>query len=316
MFSEVCSFTDPQQHASSILGWNQIYDQLSRGGLKSELQQVSADRFQIFREVLDKSVVQHGSAPKGRLCIAMSLGAGRAPVVQGREVGAHSVVLLRDGEEFLLHAPAGTCLFAANVDTVRFAKLAALELSTEQLSLLQTMPQVGISDRVLQRFQQRIHPVFKCLLDRSGDDISVASEKVLEDTLLDAFLDLFSNAKEEERRGRQGNIAVSSYLVKRSQELALSSSATPLTILDLCEQLRVSRRTLQKSFQVIAGIRPVEYLRSVRLNAVRRRLNSTLASQYNVGEIAAEMGFYHLSHFAGSYRELFGEYPSQTQRAH
>lgn len=313
MFTEVRTFNDPQKHAGSILGWQQIYDQLGRGCLSSELKQVSADRFQIFQEVLDKRVVQHGCAPKGRFCIAMSLGSGNAPVVQGHQVGAHSVVLLRDGEEFVLHAPEGTHFFAINVDTVRFAKLAAFELSNDQLIRLKTVPQINVDDAVLLRVQQRIYPLFRHLLEQKGA-ISAASEKMLEDTLHNALLDLFSNASDEVRC-RRSNFAVSAYLVKKCQELADASGDTPLSILDLCEQLRVSRRTLQNSFQAVTGTRPVEYLRNLRLNAVRRRLITTHAAQINVGEVAVEMGFFHLSHFAAHYRALFGESPSETPRA-
>ncbi|MNG10057.1 HTH-type transcriptional regulator CdhR [compost metagenome] len=88
-----------------------------------------------------------------------------------------------------------------------------------------------------------------------------------------------------------------------------------MSILDLCEQLRVSRRTLQNSFQAVTGMRPVEYLRNLRLNAVRRRLITTRAAALNVSEIAVAMGFFHLSHFAAHYRALFGESPSDTPRA-
>ncbi|AXA54166.1 helix-turn-helix domain-containing protein [Pseudomonas thivervalensis] len=311
MFAEVRTFNDPQQHAGSILGWQQVYDQLGRGCLSSELRQVCAERFQIFQEVLDKRVVQRGCAPKGRLCIAMSLGG--APVVQGHQVGAHSVVLLRDGEDFVLHAPEGTHFFAANVDTVRFAKLAAYELSSEQLKRLKSVSQVSVDEAVLQRVQQRIHPLFRHLLEQA-DAVNHASEKILEDVLLNAFLDLFSNASDEVR-GRRGNFAVSAYLVKRCQELVVASADVPLSILDLCEQLRVSRRTLQNSFQAVTGMRPVEYLRNLRLNAVRRRLITTRAAALNVSEIAVAMGFFHLSHFAVHYRALFGESPSDTPRA-
>ncbi|MGD8220757.1 helix-turn-helix domain-containing protein [Pseudomonas thivervalensis] len=311
MFAEVRTFNDPQQHAGSILGWQQVYDQLGRGCLSSELRQVCAERFQIFQEVLDKRVVQRGCAPKGRLCIAMSLGG--APVVQGHQVGAHSVVLLRDGEDFVLHAPEGTHFFAANVDTVRFAKLAAYELSSEQLKRLKSVSQVSVDEAVLQRVQQRIHPLFRHLLEQA-DAVNPASEKILEDVLLNAFLDLFSNASDEVR-GRRGNFAVSAYLVKRCQELVVASADVPLSILDLCEQLRVSRRTLQNSFQAVTGMRPVEYLRNLRLNAVRRQLITTRAAALNVSEIAVAMGFFHLSHFAVHYRALFGESPSDTPRA-
>ncbi|MBD9461072.1 helix-turn-helix domain-containing protein [Pseudomonas sp. PDM05] len=311
MLAEARTFNDPQQHAGSIHGWRQVYDQLGRGCLTSELRQLSADRFQVFQEVLDKRVVQRGYAPKGRLCAAMSLGS--APVVQGQQVGSHSVVLLRDAEEFVLHAPEGTHFFAFNVDTVRFAKLAAFELSSEQLKRLKTTSQLSVDDALLARIRQRIQPLFRHLVEQS-DAISPIAEKMLEDALLNAFLDLFSNATDEVRC-RRGNVTVSAYLVKRCQDLIDASGDTPLSILDLCEHLRVSRRTLQNSFQAVTGMRPVEYLRNLRLNAVRRRLITTSACTQNVGEVAVAMGFFHLSHFATHYRELFGESPSETQRA-
>lgn len=314
MFREIRSFSDPQQHASSLMGWQQVYDQQSCGSFSSELRQVTADHFQIFQESLDKRIVQYGRSPKGRLCIALLMSADRSPLVLGQKVGAHNVVLLRDGEEFLLHSPEGLCFLGANVDLVRFAKLAALELSSDKLELLKSMPQLSLAEPVLQRVRQRIYPVFECLLQRR-EPVNAAVEKMLEDTLLDAFLDLFSHACEE-GRDRRGSAAVCAYLVKRSQELAMEAGGdSPISIIDLCERLRVSRRTLQNSFQVITGTRPVEYLRNLRLNAVRRRLIETSASEFKVGEVAAQLGFYHLSHFASHYRALFGEYPSETRRA-
>ncbi|MCV4283354.1 helix-turn-helix domain-containing protein [Pseudomonas capsici] len=312
MLAEVRTFNDSQQHACSIQGWQQVYDQLGRGCLSSELRQISAERFQIFQEVLDKRVVQRGRAPQGRLCIAMSMASGSAPLAQGHQLAANSVALLRDAEEFVLHAPEGTHFFALNVDTVRFARLAAFELSKEQLKRLKTEPRISVNETVLSGIQQRIHSMFCHLLEHTAA-INPASEKVLEDMLLDAFLDLFSQASDTVRCRRE-NFSVSAYLVKRCEEL-LAIHDTPLSILDLCEKLRVSRRTLQNSFQTVTGMRPVEYLRTLRLNAVRRQLLVTRASEKNVGDIAAAMGFFHLSHFAAHYKALFGESPSDTRRA-
>jgi AraC family transcriptional regulator, ethanolamine operon transcriptional activator len=60
---------------------------------------------------------------------------------------------------------------------------------------------------------------------------------------------------------------------------------------------------------------PVSYIRSVRLNGVRRELMSTTPQQLSIGDAAAKWGFFHLSHFAAEYQELFMELPSQTRRA-
>jgi AraC family ethanolamine operon transcriptional activator len=85
----------------------------------------------------------------------------------------------------------------------------------------------------------------------------------------------------------------------------------PLSIPELCERVHVSRRTLQYSFESILGISPLQFLRSARLNQVRRALcepqqNNPIAS------IAAERGFWHPGQFARDYKALFGENPSET----
>ena len=77
----------------------------------------------------------------------------------------------------------------------------------------------------------------------------------------------------------------------------------------------MSRRTVQNSFRTVAETTPLNYLRSVRLNGVRRKLMSTAASELSIGDAASAWGFFHLSHFAAEYQELFGELPSQTRRA-
>jgi AraC-like DNA-binding protein len=42
---------------------------------------------------------------------------------------------------------------------------------------------------------------------------------------------------------------------------------------------------------------------------------STRASHLSIGDAAAQWGFFHLSHFAAEYQELFAELPSHTPRA-
>jgi AraC family ethanolamine operon transcriptional activator len=44
-------------------------------------------------------------------------------------------------------------------------------------------------------------------------------------------------------------------------------------------------------------------------------LMSTRGVDMSIGDAAARWGFFHLSHFAADYQELFGELPSQTRRS-
>lgn len=312
---DVRSFNDVHQHARAIPGWSQHYDQLSPGSLHSSLRQVSTQSFQMFQEVLNRQVAQRGQCPPRRLCLAVSdtaletCGAKRLPPPLSR------VVLLRNSEEFMLHAPQGLSLVAANVDFDRFRQMAELHLSARQTALAQGAPGLTVTADAAARLRGTLYLILRQSRLRPETSASAESlDKVMDEMLLNAFLDLFAAVDDTHTRTRWGS-SVSSYMVRRSRELVEGNVCSPLSILDLCAQLRVSRRTLQSSFQSVAGIGPLEYLRNLRLNAVRRRLGTTAVHELQVGDAAAEMGFFHLSHFARHYRQLFGELPSDTCRA-
>lgn len=81
-------------------------------------------------------------------------------------------------------------------------------------------------------------------------------------------------------------------------------------VIDLCQQLGVSRRTLQYSFESVLGVAPLQYMRAVRLNAAYQKLR--VANPGQVQSAALDSGFSHLGRFSRYYREFFGELPSET----
>ena len=85
-----------------------------------------------------------------------------------------------------------------------------------------------------------------------------------------------------------------------------------LTIPDLCRIASVSQRTLEYAFKETFGITPRTFLRYQRFHAVRRQLLVSRNGKKTVAQIAFDHGFYELGRFAGEYRRLFGELPSQT----
>ena len=101
-------------------------------------------------------------------------------------------------------------------------------------------------------------------------------------------------------------------IVERARACMNETPDEPLSVADLCLRLGVSRRVLQYSFQETLDLNPVKFLRAMRLNGVRRALRKTDPRDDTVGNIAARWGFWHLSHFAADYKEMFGERPSDT----
>jgi len=302
-------FDDIHLHACAITGWQQTYDQLSNGCAHTLLRYINGERFQIFHETLDKRVVQQGIAPAGRLCLAMPMSPNEPLLFQGKRLNAQSVSLLHGGQDFSVQAAQGMELLAITVATDRFGFFAEREFTESGLRKLGRITHLALPQSSLNAIRQRL-----LALVGAAQANPCFPENVVEDATLQSMLDLFEQGCEQDRT-RLGNHTVSAYLVRQSQELALADHETPITVLDICEQLRVSRRTLQRSFLSVTGMRPVEYLRSVRLNAVRRRLHATSADDFTIARVASDFGFTHLGHFCNAYKALFAEQPSKTLRS-
>ena len=308
MLAQMKSFDDVHLHAGAIVGWQQTYDQLGTGLARTTLRHLTGERFQIFQETLNKRVVQRGVAPRGRICLAMPVYDGTAAVFQGKSVGTESVTLLHSGQEFFVQAAEGMNLLAITVEAARLERLAAREFTDAELRRLALVSKLELREGVLNAVRRRLEDVVTANLNRPQ-----LPEHLMEDLTLECMLDMLEHSVEK-TVSRSNNHAVSAYLVKQSQDLVLQHQDEPVSVLQICERLNVSRRTLQRSFQSITGLRPVEYLRSVRLNAARRQLRMTDAHETTVARIACDFGFTHLGHFAGYYKTLFGEHPSDTPR--
>jgi len=91
-----------------------------------------------------------------------------------------------------------------------------------------------------------------------------------------------------------------------------------LTLTDLIHASGVSARTLQYGFIEQFGVGPITYLKRLRMRCVHDALRKAPPGSCMVGNVAAQWGFFNGSTFARTYRQMFGELPSETlsQREH
>lgn len=113
-------------------------------------------------------------------------------------------------------------------------------------------------------------------------------------------------------------------VVSRSPPLARSRLANveswieahlgePITLGRLCRVAGVGDRSLQLAFASLRGVSPMRFVAERRLAEARRRLLRADADT-DVTCIAIAAGFSHLSRFAATYRQAYGESPSDTLR--
>ena len=99
-------------------------------------------------------------------------------------------------------------------------------------------------------------------------------------------------------------------LVQRCVALVNASQDSAPTVTQLCQEMGVSRRTLQNAFLRVLDMSPLAYVKAVRLKQAREALKRSRS----VTEAATACGFWHFGHFAHDYLTLFGERPSDTLR--
>ncbi|MGY4495180.1 AraC family transcriptional regulator [Pseudomonas sp. TE3610] len=80
----------------------------------------------------------------------------------------------------------------------------------------------------------------------------------------------------------------------------------------LARLAQVSVRTLYDLFARNADSTPAQYIRQRRLARIQACLADPTCKVRSVSELAMDHGFFHLGRFSQSYRQQFGELPSQT----
>jgi len=82
----------------------------------------------------------------------------------------------------------------------------------------------------------------------------------------------------------------------------------------VAQKFKITERTLQNYFQRDLNISPKRYIIVLRLTKINRTLKASYARKGLIEDTARRFGFYHMGQFAKSYKEFFGELPSETLR--
>ncbi|ROP64839.1 MULTISPECIES: AraC family transcriptional regulator [unclassified Curtobacterium] len=88
-----------------------------------------------------------------------------------------------------------------------------------------------------------------------------------------------------------------------------------ISVPDVAAAVHLSPRGLQKAFQREVGVTPGRYLRALRLDGVRRELQSARPTDHStVAEIAQRWHFSNAGRMAAEYRSVYGSAPSAALR--
>ncbi|TCK07191.1 helix-turn-helix domain-containing protein [Marinobacterium mangrovicola] len=291
---------DLNEQAGGITDWQQEYDQVSAGAFHGSIEECHIGALQVFREHTSKTLRQTCEIWQDAIWVGI-------PVVrEGFRINGEAPescdLLWRRGQDaFELMTPDNSNILSIAVHEQSLLQQAEAQGIAIQLPQIGGNPRIQVDPRQIEQMGVLINRVISASagsIDRS----------IHEDLVMQTLLNVLRDAKINDRL--TPSHAHRKAVVDRVREHVADTGSLPVTLTELCEIACVSRRTLQYSFESILGINPKLYLRTNRLNQVRRRLSNSETE--SVSDAAAHYGFYHLSQFATDYKRLFGELPSQT----
>ncbi|ATE58619.1 helix-turn-helix domain-containing protein [Thauera sinica] len=303
---------DADDHASCLQHWKQRYDQLTAGAFCGSFEEYWFDNVQVFRERTNQSVREVGQAWEGSRTFGVPVEVDGKGWYCGEIVDADSVITLRGGQELDFRTPRVHDVLAVTADA-QALNTYALQVEHRDLEAeLATCRVTPSTPAQAENLRSFLGTVIASLRATPEMLRHAQMRKALEQAIFGSLIAVAGN-QSENRPTPSCNAR--QLVVERAREYMQAHIEEPITVADLCAELRVSRRTLQYSFQDVLNLNPVSFLRAMRLNGVRRALKRADPAAGTVADIAARWGFWHLSHFAADYRAMFGELPSETLRS-
>lgn len=303
---------DADEHAESLRRWDQHYEQLTPGRFSGDLAEAWIDEVQVFREVTNQVVLQSGRSWAGACTIGVVLDMQGEGTFCDQPLSTRSGFVFGAPGEFVLRTPERLDVVGIAVSASLVEKTVEATSETGLAALTHVRPGTLPPSEELEALRHLVRAFFEAMEADPAPFRAVQAQRDFVSSLLGAIAAVASPSTgagqppaSARARSRVVDLARSHILERRDM---------PVTVADLCVEAGVSRRTLQYSFQEVLGVSPVQYLRAVRLNGVRRELKRAGPGE-RVGDVAARWGFWHLSQFSADYRRMFGELPSETRRA-
>lgn len=304
--------TDVYEHALTITAWQQIYDQLHPGKFQGEFTEILLDDIQVFREYTGLALRQSCLVWPNSFWFGIPATRGEQGFIGSQCLGSAEIATRPGGNEFELSTPDDYTILGIVLSEEVLSRQARFLHNPERvLHTLRTQSALAVKAQhkaAIWAYVQQALATFSADPEHLHQP---AVRKMLSDNLLMAMGEMLEEAQPIVTAE---SISHQSYrrLLSRAREYVLENMAEPLSVLDLCNQLHVSRRTLQNAFHTILGIGPNAWLKRIRLNAVRRELISPWSQSKTVKDAAMQWGFWHLGQFATDYQQLFAEKPSLT----
>jgi AraC family transcriptional regulator, ethanolamine operon transcriptional activator len=305
--------SDAVQLTEQVRDWTFMFTQLKPGKLTADGAMLELEGVGIGCLDISHTLLHQGYAPRGMVAVLLP-GAGSGDVfAHAQRLEAGQCVTLSEGAclEAVTHGRYRDVAFGFDTNACR-DQLDALNGGAIGVGLGAIVADPG--QPWIDGMLARVDWLLSAVVEHPGLLESTEKRASLSDHVLAALVH-FDNSPADVDSTTRMDRAGRRVAVRMAREFIHSRLSEPLRLSELCRHAQLKIRSLEYGFREVTGLTPIAYIRSLRLNAVRRALlQETPARHRSISEIAMDTGFWHLSQFARDYRLFFGETPTQTRR--
>jgi AraC-like DNA-binding protein len=302
------TFLDPDHYEASLRDAQVEAIIVSRGHFRARLTWAELHHLQILRCEEDSSRVAYVRLAPWLAFVTFPTNSAAFPVWRGLELQAGDIVFHSRGERLHLLAPRSFAWSVIAIDPGQLERYSGA-LTGKPVTPPLERQLLRPSRRHAARLR-RLHGQV-CRLAETKSKILSHSEvaRAIEQDLIHALVSCLTTARARTDRfaGRQH-----ASIMLRFEEILTGSLTHPPSMSELCERVGVSERTLRSCCGESLGMSPIRYVLLRRLREVHSALRDADPDTVNVAEVAHRFGFAQLALFAGTYRAMFGETPSNT----
>ncbi|MGD8683949.1 MAG: helix-turn-helix domain-containing protein [Chloroflexota bacterium] len=298
---QVIVHDDVDAYRAALSSWDMHAVPLGRGTFRlswvvRELPDVSLVRYATSTSIREHYIKEPGSTA----FVLVSTGATEPFRVRGQQLGRGTLTMLQPGAEYEVLGPAGGEALEVYVPDELVARL-GLDRWLDP-DVVNVRPDAHLAARLGSR-------VGSLVIEGRELAVHPAAERAAVLETLAATLDSVDPSAAPAPTVRLHQ------LYRRAIASVEADPDSMLTVVELAAHLGVTTRTLRYAFRYALGISPYQYMLRRRLTMVREALLDTSRAERTVLDLLLAHGITHQGEFAGQYRRLFGETPSQTRAA-
>jgi AraC family ethanolamine operon transcriptional activator len=297
---------DFDEQSQFLQGWHQDYSQLSAGHFNGFLTHVHLPQVSLFLEFTNQQLHQQGYLDEEKISIGVPMNSIEKGMFCGSLCEQQAVHIFSGRNGFELVSPANLTI-GLIVISRKFLMQYLSDDDQERLDQqCQSAKILYLSQTKYQNLVRFLRSVFATLKALPG---FIQYPTLVQETQMMALQMVADTLLCDDSAPRTVYYQNQSWqVVTKTRKIVRQRQDDPISVVELCESLAMSHRTLQYHFQRTLEKSPVVYLRTERLNGVRQMLRHA----NSVTEAATSWGFWHFGHFSQEYKKMFGEAPSTT----